>query len=78
MKRVTANFKQSHYAQKQVGQKNQRTVISGDCALECIGNSLQRLNDFRLETKKTNNQINNYINGNNVLILRCSYNLIFK
>jgi len=28
------------------------TVISGYCALECIGNFLQRLNDFWLETKK--------------------------
>ena len=47
MKRATRNFKQSHYAQKQVGQtKNQRTVISGDYALECIGNSLQHLNYF--------------------------------
>lgn len=47
MKRATRNFKQPHYAQKQVRQrKNQMTVISGDYALECIGNSLQRLNDF--------------------------------
>lgn len=53
IKRATANFKQPHYAQKQVGQtKNQMTIISRYCALECIGNSLQRLNDFWLETKK--------------------------
>lgn len=33
-------------------QKNQMAVISGYCALECIGNYLQHLNDFWLETKK--------------------------
>ena len=53
IKRATGNFKQSHYAQKQVEQtKNQMAVISGYCALEYIGNCLQHLNYFWLKIKK--------------------------